>query len=220
MPQPGALDVAAVPLLRAPAVPGLHRGGARGVVHRLRQHHLRGPGHLGAAHGEDGVRPLRGALAEAGRPRARGHAVRPAGPAGVRPGHSVLGARRRRRRRRRGAAAGGGSSRGGRGSRPGRGSPSSPAGTAATGTRSATRPATTPRRWSSSTWARATPTTPSPCPTQVRVVGVALVPVGRCMSDSGPSVAFQYLVCTLGGYEGPDVTADCDLLIYPVWLLH
>ncbi|GLD73691.1 RING finger protein 150-like protein [Lates japonicus] len=76
LPQPGPLYVAALLLLRPPAVPGLHRGRAGGVVHRLRQHHLRGPGHLGAPHREDGVRSLWGALAEAG----RGVLILPAAP--------------------------------------------------------------------------------------------------------------------------------------------
>lgn len=53
MPHFSSLNVAAVILFCPPAVSGLHGGGERGMVHRLCQHHLPGPGHIGGQDGEN-----------------------------------------------------------------------------------------------------------------------------------------------------------------------
>lgn len=85
LPQSGALDVAAVVLLRPPAVPGLHRGGEGRVVHGVRQRHLPGPRHAGGEDGEERVRPLRRALAQEGGQGSAAGPLPAAGPPGVRP---------------------------------------------------------------------------------------------------------------------------------------
>lgn len=73
VPQSGSLNMAAFLLFRASTLPGLHRGGEGGMVHRLREHHLcrarprgRGGGRRWwrrTAHGEERVRAIWRALA-------------------------------------------------------------------------------------------------------------------------------------------------------------
>lgn len=77
LPQSGSLNMAAFFLLRAFVVPGLHGGGEGGMVHGFRQHHVRGTGHLGVEVGEERVRPLRTAFAQAGRQGVAGSALSP-----------------------------------------------------------------------------------------------------------------------------------------------